>query len=1185
MSNSSDFVHLHCHSEFSLLDGANRLDPLVKRAAELEMPALAMTDHGVMYGVADFYTKCKANNIKPILGVEAYVAPRHRKLKEPRLDQAAYHMVLLARNTLGYKNLLKLTSIAALEGFYYKPRIDREILAQFSEGLIGTTACLGSEINSALMRGDYDTARDACAFYRDLFGDGNYYVEVQNHNLPEQIRCNEQLLKIARELKLPVICSNDVHYLTNTDADAHDILLCIGTGSVVTDTDRLKYATQEFYLKTSEEMKRLFGDVQGAIENTLGIAERCNVELEFGRCPMPSPGFPEEYTPHEYLTLLAQEGLMRKYNGNPTPKVMDRLEYELGIIEKTGFSQYILIVRDFAKFAEQKGIFYGVRGSAAGCLTSYLVDITDIDPVEYGLTFERFLNPERIQMPDVDMDFEDTRRQEVIEYVTKKYSPNQDDPTQAKVAQIITFGTLAARAVLKDAGRALGMNPSETDKLCKMIPTIPVGMTIDKTMEANPEFKNAYVRDPNARKLIDTAKRLEGISRHASVHAAGVIISHEPLVEYTPLTKSADGGCVTQYTASMLEKIGLLKMDFLGLINLSILGQAVKNVKESTGIELDVRKLPLEGDTPDVKKTYELLGNGECVGVFQLESPQMRRYIQELKPTSVRDVAAMVALYRPGPMAHIPRFVRCKHGIEKIEYPHKWLKELLDETYGVIVYQDQVMLIAQIIAGYTLGQADLLRRAMGKKKKEEMVKQRENFLKGAKEKGVTEKNANDIFDLMEPFAGYAFNKAHAVCYAMVAYQTAYLKANYPVEYMAALMACFIEKSDKLVTCMEECKRLHIPVLPPDINQSSADFTVETSAAGGHQSGQSKANAIRFGLAAIKNVGRAAVEVILRVREEGGPFTSLSDFCHRVVGSESGVSRGTIEALIQSGAFANFPGHTNRRALVDMLDECCQSAARVQKEKKIGQGSLADMFGDDDSTSTSVEIAIPDIPDYPRDQLLGFERELLGLYISDHPLQSHVATFEKRHAIKISDLAELPDRTEIVLGGIITAVKPFTSKKSGEPMCFFTLEDMSGNVSCTIFPSAYATQGHNIEKDKIVILKGRANHRERVRDDDEGTTIVEVLAEEIVPIGSGGFNANATHSKIVLKIDPTKRSVLRYVRETVEQHRGNGSATPVYLKVPDGGRVHEVKTELLAEYDDAFRSALERLLGKQSVWVE
>ena len=1185
MSNSSDFVHIHCHSEFSLLDGANRMGPLIARAAELEMPALALTDHGVMYGTADFYTKCKDKGVKPILGVEAYVAPRKHTDKVPKLDQAAYHMVLLARNNEGYRNLLKLSTIAALEGYYYKPRIDRPLLEKYGAGLIATSACLGSEINQALLQNDYERARDSCAYYRDLFGDGNYYIEIQNHNLPEQIQCNEQLLKIAKELGLPVICTNDVHYLTAGDADAHDILLCIGTGSTVTDTDRLKYATQEFYLKTSDEMKNLFHQLHPAsIENTLGIAEKCHVELEFGRCPMPSPGIPDGFTPHEYLTHLAEQGLVKKYNGNPPQKVIDRLTYELGVIEKTGFSQYILIVRDFAKFAEQKGIFYGVRGSAAGCLASYLVDITDIDPVEYGLTFERFLNPERVQMPDVDMDFEDTRRAEVIEYVTKKYSPNQDDPTEARVAQIITFGTLAARAVLKDSGRALGMPLGEVEKLCKMIPTLPLGMTIDKTLDANPEFKNAYVRDPNARKLIDTAKRLEGISRHASVHAAGVIISHDALTDYTPLTRSAEGGCVTQYSAYMLEKIGLLKMDFLGLINLSILGQAVKNVEKVHGVKLDVRKLPLEGNTPDVQRTYDLLGNGECVGVFQLESPQMRRYIQELKPTSVRDVAAMVALYRPGPMAHIPRFVRCKHGLEKIEYPHPLLKEVLEETYGVIVYQDQVMRIAQIIAGYSLGQADILRRAMGKKKREEMEKERVNFLKGASENNISEKKANEIFDLMEPFAGYAFNKAHAVCYAMVAYQTAYLKANYPVEYMAALLACFIEKSDKLVVSMDECKRMGIQVLPPDINQSDADFTVVPLA--NAPANAPMKSAIRFGLAAIKNVGRAAVDVMTQARETDGPFASLVDFCGRVTGLETGgVTRGTMEALIHCGAFANLPEHGNRRALIHVLDDALGAATRAQKERKSGQASLADMFGDDADVTQVETIPIPNVPDFPGDQLLGFERDLLGLYLSDHPLQAFLSNFERRNALRVSDLPEVADRQEVLLGGIITSIKPFTSKKSGEPMAFFNLEDMTGTVSCTMFPKVFENYGDRLQKDTIVLIRGKASHRERVREDDEGGVIVEMLVDEVVPMGSANGGGKDGARRIIIRLDPAKRDVLRYVKETVEAHRGNGSASEVFLHVPQGNELTVVRTPLLAEFNEPFRAAVERLLGKQTVWVE
>ncbi len=1165
MTHSSDFVHLHCHSEFSLLDGANRLDPLIARAAEMGMPALAMTDHGVMFGVAEFYSRCKAKGIQPILGVEAYVAPRRHTDKQPRIDQAAYHMVLLARNSEGYGNLLKLTSIAALEGYYYKPRIDRELLQQYGQGLIATTSCLGSEINAALMEGDYNRARDACGFYRDLFGEGNYYVELQNHNLPEQAACNEQLLRIARELHLPVICTNDVHYLTRSDADAHDILLCIGTGATVSEPNRLRYATQEFYLKSSQEMKELFGKMHpDAIERTLEIAEKCHVDLEFGRCPMPSPGLPEGLTPHQYLTRLAEEGLQRKYSGKPSEEVVNRLRYELGVIEQTGFSQYILIVRDFAKFAEQKQIFYGVRGSAAGCLTSYLVDITDIDPVEYGLTFERFLNPERVQMPDVDMDFEDARRSEVIDYVTKKYSPQQSDPTQARVAQIITFGTLAARAVLKDAGRALGYPIPEVEKLCKMIPTIPLHMTIDKTMEVNQEFLNAYQHDASARKLIDTARRLEGISRHASVHAAGVIISHHPLANYTPLTRSADGGCVTQYTASMLEKIGLLKMDFLGLINLSILAQALRNVERSTGRKLDVRSLPL-----DDKPTYELLARGECVGVFQLESPQMRRYIQELQPSNVREVAAMVALYRPGPMAHIPRFIRCKHGLEKIEYPHPLLEGLLKETYGVIVYQDQVMQIAQIIAGYSLGQADLLRRAMGKKKREEMEQQRENFLAGAKANHISEKKANEIFDLMEPFAGYAFNKAHAVCYAMVAYQTAYLKANYPVEYMAALMACFIEKSDKLVTCMDECKRMNIAVLPPDVNRSSADFTVEE-------------HAIRFGLAGIKNVGHAAVETLMRVREEGGLFASLQDLCERAVSSEGGISRSTVETLIQAGAFSALPGHQNRRALAEMLDGCIQHAARMHKEHKSGQGALDEMFVEE-AGSSRYTLSVPDLPEYPQNQLLGFERELLGLYLSDHPLQSYTAEFARRKTTAVQQLTELPDRTETTLGGIVTSLKPFTSKKSGEPMAFFTLEDTTGTVSCTIFPSAYANVRQHLEKDRIVLVQGRVSYRERVRDSEEGERTAEFLAESIVPLTQAAVGAGGCES-IVVRLDPSCRTRLRYLRDTLEHHRGNGNALPVYLQVQEGGRTVEVRTQLRAEFTDALRADMEKFLGQQCVYT-
>jgi DNA polymerase-3 subunit alpha len=1151
------FVHLHTHSEYSLLDGAARLENLVQQAVALEMPALALTDHGVMYGAVEFYRQCKEAGIKPIIGVEAYITPGSHKEKSARAAKTNYHLLLLARNLQGYKNLLKLTTIAAIEGFYYKPRIDRELLQQYHEGLIATSTCLGGEICTLLLQGKYNEARDTAAFYRDLFGSENYYIELQNHLLPEQEATNQQLLQIARELKLRILCTNDIHYLHRDDADAHDVLLCIGTGSTVEEDDRLRFKTQEFYMKSAEEMRACFPDCPQALEQTLEIAERCDLELEFGRAPLPAPDIPEGMNAQEYLCQLAWEGLQRKL-GKVPDKYRHRLQYELDIVEKTGFAQYFLIVRDFATFARARGIFFGVRGSAAGSLTSFCIDITDIDPVDYELTFERFLNPERIQMPDIDMDFEDSRRGEVIEYVTRKYGEDH-------VAQIITFGTLGARAAIRDAGRALGIPLSEVNRVVGLIPSQPLHITIRQAMEANPDFHQLYTSDSTVRKLVDTAMRLEGISRHASVHAAGVVISHEPLVEYTPLQKSSDGGLVTQYPAGALEHIGLLKMDFLGLINLSILGRTVENIQRAHGIKIDVQQIPL-----DDPKAFELLGKGDTTGIFQLESAGMRRYITELKPNSVRDLAAMVALYRPGPMAHIPTFIRAKHGLEKIQYPHPSLKEVLEETYGVIVYQDQVMRIAQVIAGYTLGQADLLRRAMGKKKKEEMAKERQNFVTGAAKKGISEKKAAEIFDLIEPFAGYAFNKAHAVCYAMLAYQTAYLKANYPVEYMAALMACYMEKTDKIAACVEECRRLQVPVLPPDINQSHANFTAE-------------GEAIRFGLAAIKNVGRAAVEVILSAREQGGPFRSLLDFCVRTQ-EHGGLARSTVEALIKAGAFIQL--HPNRRALVEALDTAYQLAARAMRDREAGQESL---FGGEDTPSPTQEehqLILPNVPEYARDQLLAFEKELLGLYLSDHPLERYRAIIEKNATATVELLQERADREEVVLGGIITHVKPFRSKKSNEPMAFFTLEDMSGkSVAVTVFPSVFREYKESVGKDRVVILKGRISCRERVRDDEEGARNVEILAEEIRVIGTGiNGNDNGQNgcAAIHLRLDPAQRSVLPRLRAVLQEQPGKAN---VYIHVSCGVRMRTVLAGFHVEANEHLRTQLETLIGKQSVWTE
>jgi len=1166
------FVHLHTHSEFSLLDGAARLDALVRRAADLQMPALALTDHGVMYGALDFYTKCRGAGIKPILGVEAYVAPGSHKEKRRGDEKTSFHLLLLARNLQGYKNLLKLTTAAAIDGFYYKPRIDHALLEKWHEGLIATSTCLGGEVCQALLKDDYPRALRIAGWHRDLFGPENYYIELQDHRIPEQARCNEGLLKIARDLGLATVCTNDIHYLTQGDAYAHGILLCIGTGATIHDQKKLEFKTDEFYMKSAEEMARLFPPE--TLERTLEIAEKCSLELEFGRAPLPAPDLPDGRTPNTYLRELAEEGLARRL-GTVPDRYRERLDYELGIIEQTGFAQYFLIVRDFARFARERGIFFGVRGSAAGSLTSFCVDITDIDPVDYDLTFERFLNPERIQMPDIDMDFEDARREEVIQYVTEKYGRDH-------VAQIITFGTLAARAAIKDTGRALGIPIPEVNRVVAMIPAMPLGITLSQALEASPELMALYRRDPEIARLIDTAKRLEGLSRHASVHAAGVVISHEPLEEYTPLQRAQDGGCVTQYPAGALEKIGLLKMDFLGLINLSILGRTVENIRQTRGLDLDIQRIPL-----DDQNAFELLGRGDTTGIFQLESAGMRRYIAELKPTSVRDLAAMVALYRPGPMAHIPTFIRAKHGLEKITYPHDLLKPILEETYGVIVYQDQVMRIAQAIAGYTLGQADILRRAMGKKKREVMVRERKNFIAGAASNGISAKKAGEIFDLIEPFAGYAFNKAHAVCYAMVAYQTAYLKANYPVEYMAALLACYNGKTDKIASCMEDCARMRIRVLPPDVNRSDVDFTAEAAGGGApassigrpHAHAAESGMAIRFGLAGIKNVGRAAVDAILAARRCGGPFRSLADFCRRT-GEQGTVSRAAIEALIRSGAFTSI--HPNRRALVEALDAACQQASKAQRDREIGQESL---FGGQppEEARTEEDAPLPDVPDYSTEEMLAFEKELLGIYVTDHPLEKHRAAILDYASASIEALKELGDGQKVRLGGIITSVKPFTSKKSQEPMAFMTLEDLSGqNVAVTVFPSTYREYGRCIGKDRIVLLSGRTSVRQRIREDEpEENVNVEVLAEEIMPLGSGVTAAGNGHGEaptLCVRLDQSQVGVVHLVRSALENSPGN---TPVVLHVHQRGEVHVLATEYRVD-PSAVRPTLERLVGRQGL---
>jgi len=1178
----SNFVHLHLHSEYSLLDGACRIDDLVQKAVDLEMPAIGLTDHGVMYGSMEFYLKCKKAGIKPLVGNEMYVATRSRHQKENKKLDDARHLVLLAQNEIGYKNLLKLTSIASLEGMYYKPRIDRELLQAHNEGLICLSACLGAEVPHHLMNNDMAAAEHAACEFREIFGD-RYYLELQDHLLEKQQPVNQQLIQMSAKLKIPLVATNDVHYLNSTDADPHQVLLCVQTSTTMDDPKKMNYGSKDFFLKSASEMAERFPGQADALARTAEIASRCDLNLEFGRLAMPSPGdTPADMNAQSYLAKLSFEGMKTRYS-HITEEHEERLRFELDVIEKTGFGQYFLIVRDFANFARREGIFFGVRGSAAGSMASYCVGITDVDPLEYGLTFERFLNPERLSMPDIDMDFEDHRRQDVIDYVVKKYGRDH-------VAQIVTFGTLAARAAIRDCGRAMNKMPmAEIDKLCKMIPTVPVGMKINKALEVNPEFKAAVNGNPLARELIETALRLEGLTRHDSVHAAGVVISATPLVENIPVQRADDGlGLVTGYPASVLEKIGLIKMDFLGLANLTILAKAVRNVKKSTGIQIDVLKLPL-----DDKKTYDLLGRGECSGVFQLEGGQMRRYIAELRPNTVAEVAAMVALYRPGPMAQIPTYIRCKLGMEKIAYPHPALEPILKETYGIIVYQDQVLRIVQAIAGFSLGQADILRKAMGKKTLKEMVQQRENFMAGAEKKGIVdEKTAADLFDLIEPFAGYAFNKAHAFCYALLAYQTAYLKANYPVDYFAALMATQADDTDKLVNFIEDAKRTYleeysqkIEILPPDINFSDAEFTGEKAA-------------IRFGLLAIKSIGKAPIEAVLAARKKDGLFASLHDFCARV--HEFGLtSKGAIETLIKAGAMSTL--EANRARLLAGLDGAMNSAASIARDRKSGQVS---MFGDDGDAESTAHVAppLPDAEPLRPNEITAMEKELLGLYLSDHPLDQYTSEVKAHVTHTIEECRSLGDKEDITLAGVLTNVRSYYTKTKNELMYFLTLEDKTGTISVSVFPRSAATLSEVPQKDSVVLVKGRTSHRDRINkgggggEDDTGSVAsVEISADQIMPVATAekllGNGANIVRearpafSCLNIRIDESMADKMRPLQRKLVEHRTAGGSR-LLLHVTEGHHTHRVQPNLTVAPDESMVNYLRHLLGNpQAVWTE
>jgi len=1119
------FVHLHNHTEYSLLDGANRIPDMVARTKEMGMESLAITDHGVMFGVMEFSMECLKQGVKPIIGLEAYVAPGGLHNKGKGEEKDSYHLLLLAKDIEGYRNLCKLATISALQGYYYRPRIDHDLLREYSKGLISTTTCLGSEVNQLLLRGEYDSAKETAAMYREIFGEGNYFVELQDHRLPEQAAVKEGLLKIAEELKLPLVCTNDAHYLCKTDAKPHDVLLCIQTGALVSDEKRFKFSTDEFYVKSPSEMEALFADTPEAIENTLRIAEMCNVELGKQKANMPDPELPAGETPRSYLRKLATEQLYKRLSNIDEEKYLSRLNYELDVIEKTGFESYFLLVKEFAEFARSSGIAYGVRGSAAGSLASFCIGITDIDPVEYDLTFERFLNPERVSMPDIDMDFEDARRDEVIRYVTQKYG-------QDHVAQIVTFGTLGAKAAIKDCGRVQGYSPQETDKICKTIPNVP-GMTLERALKESSEFRQMYDQDPKVKSLVETAKTVEGISRNCGVHAAGVVISKEPLVDHIPLYRGNDGQAITAFEMGILEKIGLLKMDFLGLSNLTVVARCVEMIRRAGDESFDIAKVPL-----DDPAAYAMLGRGETVGVFQLESGGMTRCVKDLKPQNVRELAALVALYRPGPMDHIPRFVNTKFGKVKAEYLDPKMEPILQETYGVIVYQDQVLKLVQALGGFSLGKADILRRAMGKKDKKAMDSMQVEFIDGCAENGISKVSADKVWELLLPFAGYAFNKAHAVCYAMLAYQTAYLKANYPVEYMCALLSSFREKEDRVVAFIEECRRLKINVLPPDVNASALDFSVQTARqeAPAGKKGKAKKDlaagaSILFGLGAIKGVGDGIAEAIIKERSDGA-FTHLYEFAERL--KPYGLNRTAFEALVKGGALDSID--PNRRKMLEYLDAALSFADSANRDRLAGQDSL--FLGDSTGPSMPTYPELPSPEPHSRTETLAMEKEVLGIYVSDHPLRGYERMIQLAAKNTCASIQELEEGTKVKIAGVIANLKSIVTKSKGERMATLTVEDFSGQAMVTVFPATYQKCLDYLLRDSVVKISGQVMHRER----QNGDKTIEVRLEEIEPMEPAmNFSNGHQHEDIAglveIQVHKATQEQLRELRDLMREYKG------------------------------------------------
>ena len=1148
------FTHLHVHTEYSLLDGSNKIKEYVKRVKELGMDSAAITDHGVMYGVIDFYKACKAEGINPILGCEVYVAPNSRFDKElTGGEDRYYHLVLLAENNKGYENLMKIVSRGFTEGYYYKPRVDMELLQEYHEGIIALSACLAGEVQRYIQKGLVDEAKKAALKYQDCFGKGNYFLELQDHGLPEQKLVNTTLLQMSRELDIPMVVTNDVHYTYADDVKPHDILLCLQTGKKLSDEDRMRYEGGQYYVKSEEEMKGLFPYAWEAVENTQRIADRCHVEIEFGVTKLPKFDVPEGYNSWTYLNKLCYDGLKERYGDENAPAgetgqtLKERLDYELNVIQTMGYVDYFLIVWDFINYAKQNGIMVGPgRGSAAGSIVSYCLKITNIDPIRYNLLFERFLNPERVSMPDIDIDFCFERRQEVIDYVGRKYG-------QEKVVQIVTFGTLAAKGVIRDVGRVMDLPYAYVDSLAKMIPN-ELNITIDKALQMNPDMRKLYETDEQVKELIDMSRRLEGLPRHTSMHAAGVVICSRPAEDLVPLSRGADGSITTQFTMTTIEELGLLKMDFLGLRTLTVLRDAVKLVKQSTGKEINLDQIDF-----DDKKVLASIGTGKTDGVFQLESAGMKNFMKELKPQNLEDIIAGISLYRPGPMDFIPKYIKGKSNFGTVTYLCPQLEPILSPTYGCIVYQEQVMQIVRDLGGYTLGRSDLVRRAMSKKKQAVMEKERANFVYGNPEEGVPgcvangipENVASKIYDEMMDFAKYAFNKSHAACYAVVSYQTAYLKYYYPVEFMAALMTSVIDNPGKVAEYIMVCRSMGITILPPDINQGESGFSVN-------------GNSIRYALTAIKSVGRPVIDAVVNERKERGAYTNLQDFITRM--ADKDINKKAIENFIKAGALDSLGG--TRKQFMSAYVQIMDHIVHDRKNNMAGQISLFDIV--DESEKSSYDVRLPDVGEYSKDMILAFEKEVLGIYVSGHPLEEFEDLWRRGITNTTADFVleeesgetRVRDNASCTIGGIISN-KKIKYTKNDKIMAFLQIEDLVGTVEVIVFPRDYEKNSMKLLKDNKVFIKGHVS----LEEDRDGKVICEgITAFDEIPKKlwikfptMEAYQASSNELLQTLQTSDGHDSVVIYIEEAKAMKK-----LPPSCSVQAG---EELKAQLCAKYGE------------------